>query len=189
MSDAASQGTTSGCRLSPSSTTPRRTFPSSQLRPGTLPRRSWRALCTATSPPGASGSSRPARLPAAFGQLFGQQFAQQTCSKTHNQALLPAPFVDNSWRSLATRKLCIPDWQFSESTAGPRRVEFLTHDISVHVPHHVNSKIPWYNLRKAHESLQSNWGQVGAALAVSCSLPAAACLRFNTAPAASPASL
>jgi len=39
-------------------------------------------------------------------------------------------------------------------------VEFLTHDISVHVPHHVNSKIPWYNLRMAHASLQKNWGQV-----------------------------
>jgi fatty acid desaturase len=39
-------------------------------------------------------------------------------------------------------------------------VEFLTHDISVHVPHHVNSKIPWYNLRAANESLKSNWGEV-----------------------------
>jgi omega-6 fatty acid desaturase (delta-12 desaturase) len=46
------------------------------------------------------------------------------------------------------------------SDVQPRRVEFLTHDISVHVPHHVNSKIPWYNLRKAHASLQQNWGQV-----------------------------
>lgn len=42
----------------------------------------------------------------------------------------------------------------------PCRVEFLTHDISVHVPHHVNSKIPWYNLRAATESLRGNWGQV-----------------------------
>ena len=39
-------------------------------------------------------------------------------------------------------------------------MEFLTHDISVHVPHHVNSKIPWYNLRKANDSLKANWGQV-----------------------------
>ncbi len=42
----------------------------------------------------------------------------------------------------------------------PAWVEFLTHDISVHVPHHVSSKIPWYNLRKANESLRANWGQV-----------------------------
>lgn len=41
----------------------------------------------------------------------------------------------------------------------PRWVEFLCHDISVHVPHHVNSKIPWYNLRKANESLKQNWGE------------------------------
>jgi omega-6 fatty acid desaturase (delta-12 desaturase) len=41
----------------------------------------------------------------------------------------------------------------------PRWVEFLCHDISVHVPHHVNSKIPWYNLRAANDSLKANWGQ------------------------------
>ncbi len=39
------------------------------------------------------------------------------------------------------------------------RVEFLTHDISWHVPHHVSSKIPWYNLRKATASLRENWGE------------------------------
>jgi omega-6 fatty acid desaturase (delta-12 desaturase) len=41
----------------------------------------------------------------------------------------------------------------------PRWVEWLCHDISVHVPHHVSSKIPWYNLRAANESLKANWGQ------------------------------
>jgi len=41
----------------------------------------------------------------------------------------------------------------------PAWVEFLTHDISVHVPHHVSSKIPWYNLRKANDSLRQNWGE------------------------------
>lgn len=40
----------------------------------------------------------------------------------------------------------------------PRWVEFLCHDISVHVPHHVNAKIPWYNLRAANDSLRKNWG-------------------------------
>jgi fatty acid desaturase len=40
------------------------------------------------------------------------------------------------------------------------RVDFLTHDISWHVPHHVSTKIPWYNLRKATNSLRENWGQV-----------------------------
>ena len=41
----------------------------------------------------------------------------------------------------------------------PAWVEFLTHDISVHVPHHVSSAIPWYNLRRATDSLRSNWGE------------------------------
>ena len=40
-----------------------------------------------------------------------------------------------------------------------RWIEFLCHDISVHVPHHVASNIPWYNLRAAYASLKENWGE------------------------------
>jgi omega-6 fatty acid desaturase (delta-12 desaturase) len=40
----------------------------------------------------------------------------------------------------------------------PRWVEFLCHDINVHIPHHISTAIPWYNLRKAHQSLKENWG-------------------------------
>jgi omega-6 fatty acid desaturase (delta-12 desaturase) len=40
----------------------------------------------------------------------------------------------------------------------PRWVEFLCHDINVHVPHHISTAIPSYNLRLAHRSLQQNWG-------------------------------
>jgi acyl-lipid omega-6 desaturase (Delta-12 desaturase) len=40
----------------------------------------------------------------------------------------------------------------------PAWVEFLCHDINVHVPHHVCTAIPSYNLRKAHRSLKENWG-------------------------------
>ncbi len=40
----------------------------------------------------------------------------------------------------------------------PRWVEFLCHDISVHVPHHISTAIPSYNLRLAYRSLQENWG-------------------------------
>ena len=36
----------------------------------------------------------------------------------------------------------------------PSWIEFLCFDINVHVPHHVNSKIPWYNLRNATDSLR-----------------------------------
>ncbi len=39
----------------------------------------------------------------------------------------------------------------------PRWVELLCHDISVHIPHHLSTAIPSYNLRLAHSSLQQNW--------------------------------
>jgi omega-6 fatty acid desaturase (delta-12 desaturase) len=41
----------------------------------------------------------------------------------------------------------------------PAWVEWLCHDINVHVPHHVSTGIPSYNLRLAHKSLDENWGQ------------------------------
>lgn len=41
----------------------------------------------------------------------------------------------------------------------PRWVEFLCHDINVHIPHHVCTAIPAYNLRLAHRSLKENWGE------------------------------
>jgi omega-6 fatty acid desaturase (delta-12 desaturase) len=40
----------------------------------------------------------------------------------------------------------------------PAWVEWLCHDINVHVPHHVSTGIPSYNLRLAHKSLDKNWG-------------------------------
>lgn len=40
----------------------------------------------------------------------------------------------------------------------PRWVEILCHDINVHIPHHLSVAIPSYNLRKAHASVQKNWG-------------------------------
>ncbi len=40
----------------------------------------------------------------------------------------------------------------------PRWIEFLCHDINVHVPHHISTAIPSYNLRLAHSSLKQNWG-------------------------------
>ncbi len=40
----------------------------------------------------------------------------------------------------------------------PGWVEFLCHDINVHIPHHLSTAIPSYNLRLAHRSLQEKWG-------------------------------
>ncbi|WCJ29908.1 Omega-6 fatty acid desaturase chloroplastic [Euphorbia peplus] len=41
----------------------------------------------------------------------------------------------------------------------PRWIEILCHDINVHIPHHISSRIPSYNLRAAHRSIQENWGK------------------------------
>ncbi|XP_042390230.1 omega-6 fatty acid desaturase, chloroplastic-like isoform X1 [Zingiber officinale] len=41
----------------------------------------------------------------------------------------------------------------------PRWIEILCHDINVHIPHHISSRIPSYNLREAHKVLQDNWGE------------------------------
>lgn len=41
----------------------------------------------------------------------------------------------------------------------PKWVEVLCHDINVHVPHHISVAIPSYNLRQAHKSLMTNWGE------------------------------
>jgi omega-6 fatty acid desaturase (delta-12 desaturase) len=40
----------------------------------------------------------------------------------------------------------------------PRWIEFLCHDINVHIPHHISTAIPCYKLRLAHRSLQETWG-------------------------------
>ncbi|PSN16051.1 fatty acid desaturase [filamentous cyanobacterium CCP5] len=40
----------------------------------------------------------------------------------------------------------------------PRWIEILCHDINVHIPHHVSTAIPSYNLAIAHRSLQQHWG-------------------------------
>lgn len=39
----------------------------------------------------------------------------------------------------------------------PAWIEFLCHHINVHVPHHISTAIPSYNLRMAHDSLRQNW--------------------------------
>lgn len=40
----------------------------------------------------------------------------------------------------------------------PRWIEFLCHDINVHIPHHISVAIPSYRLRQGHRSLKHNWG-------------------------------
>ncbi|HEX9792556.1 MAG TPA: fatty acid desaturase [Planctomycetota bacterium] len=39
----------------------------------------------------------------------------------------------------------------------PRWLEYLMHDINVHVPHHVSTAVPFYHLRRAHAALAAAW--------------------------------
>jgi omega-6 fatty acid desaturase (delta-12 desaturase) len=41
----------------------------------------------------------------------------------------------------------------------PKWVEVLCHDINVHVPHHLSTAIPSYNLRDAYAIIKENWGE------------------------------
>jgi acyl-lipid omega-6 desaturase (Delta-12 desaturase) len=41
----------------------------------------------------------------------------------------------------------------------PAWVEFLCHDINVHIPHHISTGIPYYNLRAAHAALKEHWSE------------------------------
>lgn len=63
------------------------------------------------------------------------------------------PFVEKSQWDAATAQL-----SGTVHCDYPRWIEFLCHDINVHVPHHISTAIPSYNLRLAHRSLQENWG-------------------------------
>lgn len=62
-------------------------------------------------------------------------------------------YAFNTWSAVSNEfaKHCLFLWN---------RIEILCHDINVHIPHHVSSKIPSYNLRAAHQSLKENWGKV-----------------------------
>ncbi|WP_287128440.1 fatty acid desaturase [Candidatus Cyanaurora vandensis] len=39
----------------------------------------------------------------------------------------------------------------------PAWVEFMCHDINVHIPHHISTGIPHYNLRPVHHALKEHW--------------------------------
>ena len=68
----------------------------------------------------------------------------------------------------------------------PSLVEFLCHDINVHVPHHVSSKIPWYNLRAATDSLRSNWGRYMTEASVNWTMLKTICTELHVYDAAAP---
>jgi len=62
------------------------------------------------------------------------------------------PFLEESkWRDSAAL-------QYTVHCKYPAWIDFLCHDISVHVPHHISPAIPHYRLRLAFDSIRKNWG-------------------------------
>jgi len=41
----------------------------------------------------------------------------------------------------------------------PFWVEWMCHQINIHIPHHLNTNIPSYNLKRAHAILKQKWGK------------------------------
>lgn len=59
------------------------------------------------------------------------------------------PFLDKREWSLAASNLCLTVY-----CRYPRWIEFLAHDVNVHIPHHVAPAIPYFHLRRAHAALK-----------------------------------
>jgi acyl-lipid omega-6 desaturase (Delta-12 desaturase) len=59
--------------------------------------------------------------------------------------------TDNEWNAAQANLLGTIHCDY------PWWVELLCHDINYHIPHHISTAIPFYNLRRAHQSLRENW--------------------------------
>jgi len=83
---------------------------------------------------------------------LGFHFWMSTFTLIHHTAphipFLPA----NKWRD------AVASLQHTIHCKYPAWVDYLCHDISVHIPHHVTTAIPHYRLRLAYDSIKKNWG-------------------------------
>jgi len=82
---------------------------------------------------------------------FGFHFWMSTFTMVHHT--LPfLPFLpEEEWSDAQARLNLTVHCEY------PQWIEFLCHHINVHIPHHVSTAIPSYNLRAAHEALKKNW--------------------------------
>jgi len=87
-----------------------------------------------------------------FVPFLGFHFWMSTFTLVHHTAP-HIPFLPESkWRAP------VASLQHTIHCKYPAWIDFLCHDISVHIPHHVSSAIPHYRLRLAYDSLKKNWG-------------------------------
>jgi len=83
--------------------------------------------------------------------FLGYHFWMSSFTMIHH-TLPHLPFLPESeWNDAQARLTLTVHCEF------PAWIEFLCHHINVHVPHHVSTSIPSYNLRRAHEALTGRW--------------------------------
>jgi omega-6 fatty acid desaturase (delta-12 desaturase) len=88
-----------------------------------------------------------------FVPWLGYHFWMSTFTMVHH-TLPHIPFKDESeWRDAEARLAMTVHCEY------PTWIEYLCHHINVHIPHHVSTGIPSYNLRKAHEALKAKFGK------------------------------
>jgi len=84
--------------------------------------------------------------------FLGFHFWMSTFTMVHH-TLPHLPFLpEGQWSDVQARLTMTVHCEY------PQWIEFLCHHINVHIPHHVSTGIPSYNLRKAHDSLKKTWG-------------------------------
>lgn len=84
--------------------------------------------------------------------FVGYHFWMSTFTLIHH-TLPHLPFLEPAeWNDAQARLTLTVHCEF------PAWIELLCHHINVHVPHHVSTSIPAYNLRRAHQALLARWG-------------------------------
>jgi len=84
--------------------------------------------------------------------FIGYHFWMSTFTMIHH-TLPHIPFLpEDKWSDVKARLTMTVHCEY------PWWIEYLTHHINVHIPHHVSTAIPSYNLRKAYDALKTAWG-------------------------------
>jgi len=84
---------------------------------------------------------------------FGYHFWMSTFTMIHHTLPFLPFLVAEKWNDANARLAMTVHCEY------PIWIEFLTHGINVHIPHHVSTGIPSYNLRIAHQALKKHWNK------------------------------
>jgi len=88
-----------------------------------------------------------------FVPWLGFHFWMSTFTMVHH-TVPHLPFLpEDKWSDVQARLAMTVHCEY------PQWIELLCHHINVHIPHHVSTAIPSYNLRKAHVALKEAYGK------------------------------